>query len=114
MFFTSESSEHVAHLYGEARRLPAAAVRAVSSGPEGGCTGALWRLHDVMIDPLAPLHQQVGQGGVQRDVVVVSEQHLLGDQAHLHTPAELKHLLGERKGEVAAAPSLTGGRVALW
>lgn len=104
----------VGHLYGEAGRLLVAAVRAVGSGPEGGCAGALRRLHDVMIDPLAPLHQQVGQGGVQRDVVVASEQHLLGDPPHLRTPAEVTHLAGERRAEGAPAHSLTGGRVALW
>lgn len=71
------------HLYGEAGRVLAAGVGAVSSRPEGSCTGALRRLHYVMVYPLTPLHQQVGQSGVQRDVVIVSEQHLLRHQPHL-------------------------------
>lgn len=71
------------HLYGEAGRVLAAGVGAVSSRPEGSCTGALRRLYYVMVYPLTPLHQQVGQSGVQRDVVIVSEQHLLRHQPHL-------------------------------
>lgn len=56
---------------------------AVSSRPEGGCTGALRCQHHVVVYPLTPLNQQVGQCGVQRDVVIVGEQHLLRHQPHL-------------------------------
>lgn len=68
-----------------------------------------------MVDPLTPLHQQVGQGGVQRDVIVVREQQLLRDQSHLHTPVrrELKPLMGQRTGG-GLLHALTGGRVKLW
>lgn len=71
------------HLYGEAGRVPAAGACTVGSCPEGGCTGALRRQHHVVVYPLTPFHHQVGQGGVQRDVVIVSEQHFLGHQPHL-------------------------------
>lgn len=71
------------HLYGEAGWVSAAGVCAVSSSLEGSCTGALRRQHHVMVYPLTPLYQQVGQGGVQRDVVIVSEQHLLRHESHL-------------------------------
>lgn len=71
-----------------------------------------------MVDPLTPLHQQVGQGGVQRDVTIVSEQQLLRDQPHLHTPEkrELKYLMGQRTGGGGGGllHALTGGRVKLW
>lgn len=71
------------YLYGEARRVPAAGVCAVISCPESSCTGALRCVNKVMVYPLTPLHQQVGQSGVQRDVVIVSEQYLLRNQPHL-------------------------------
>ena len=71
------------HLDGEAGRVAAAAAGAVHGGPEGGGAGALGGQGQVVVDPLAPLHQQVGQGGVQGDVVVVGVQHLLGHQPHL-------------------------------
>lgn len=73
------------HLYGETWCVPAAGVCTVSSGPEGSGAGALRRQHHVVVYPLTPLHQQVRQGGVQRDVVIVSEQHLLRHQSHLDT-----------------------------
>lgn len=76
------------HLYGEAGSVPAAGVCAVSSCPEGGCAGALRRQHHVVVYPLTPLHQQVGQSGVQRDVVIVSEQHFLRHQPHLDKQSE--------------------------
>lgn len=71
------------NLYGEAGRVHAAGLCAVSSGHEGSCTGALRRQHHVVVYPLTPFYQQVGQSGVQRDVAIVSEQHLLRHQPHL-------------------------------
>lgn len=69
-----------------------------------------------MVYPLTPLHQQVGQSGVQRDVVVASEQHLLRHQPHLETTDKvlgLQQLTGQRMSERCCS-TLTGGRVALW
>lgn len=71
------------HLYGEAGSFPAAGVCAVGSTLERSRTGTLRCQNHVMVYPLTPLHQQVRQGGVQRNVVVVSEQHLLRNQTHL-------------------------------
>lgn len=103
------------HLYGEAGRFLAAGVGAVSSRPEGGCTGALRRLHHVVVYPLTPLHQQVRQSGVQRDVVIVRKQHLLGHQPHLDNRQSVGASAAERtEGDERRCRTLTGGRVALW
>ena len=71
------------HLDGEAGRVPAAGAGAVHSRLEGCCTRALRCQGEVMVYPLAPLHQQMGQSGVQGDVVIVCVQHLLGHQSDL-------------------------------
>lgn len=65
------------HLNGEAGRVPAAAAGAVSARLEDGCAGALRGQHHVVVYPLTPVHQQVGQSGVHRDFIVVSKQHFL-------------------------------------
>lgn len=93
------------HLYGEAGRVLAAGAGAVSSRPEGSCAGALGRLHHVVVYPLPPLHQQVGQAGVQGDVAVVGEEHLLRHQPHLERQNSdaLELQQGDRvEGEAAA------------
>lgn len=66
-----------AHLDGEAGRVPAAGVGAVGSSLKGDCAGTLRGQHHVMVDPLTPVHQHVGQRGVLRYVAVVSEQHFM-------------------------------------
>lgn len=71
------------HLYREAGVVPAAGAGAVCSSQEGTGAGALGCQDQIMVYPLAPLHQQVGQSGVQRDVVIMSVQHVLGHQPHL-------------------------------
>ncbi|TNN87022.1 hypothetical protein EYF80_002777 [Liparis tanakae] len=80
-----------------------------------GCTGALRGQHHVVVHPLTPFHQQVGEGGVQRDVVVVSEQHLLGHQPHLDTRGGFtwRQVTGRRTA-AGCCRTLTGGRLALW
>lgn len=93
------------HLYGEAGRVLAAGAGAVSSCREGSRAGALGRLHHVVVYPLSPLHQQVGQAGVQRDVAVVGEEHLLRHQPHLERQNSnvLEPQQGDRvEGEAAA------------
>lgn len=71
------------HLDGEAGWVQAAGAGAVGPGPEGGSTGTLGRVDHVVVYPLTPLHQQVGQGVVQGDVGVVGEEDLLGHLPHL-------------------------------
>lgn len=79
----TEAADSAAHLYGEAGCVSAAGVCAVSSCLKGSCTGALRRQHHVMVDPLTPIHQQVGQCAVHRDVVIVCVQHFLRHKPHL-------------------------------
>lgn len=66
-----------AHLDGKAGRVSAASVRAVRSSLKGDCAGTLRGQHQVMVDPLTPVHQHVGQHGILRYVAVVGEQHFL-------------------------------------
>lgn len=99
------------HLYGEAGHVPAAGVCAVSPSPESSCTGALRCQHHVVVYPLTPFHEQVGQSGVQRDVVVVGEQHLLRHQSHLEKKRGEKRgqQTGQRMTESAASLLLEAG-----
>lgn len=83
LFFLPSTVPSGQHLDGEAGRVLAAGAGAVGSRPEGGGAGTLGRVDHVVVYPLTPLHQQVGQGGVQGDVGVVGEEHLLGHLPHL-------------------------------
>lgn len=107
------------HLDGKAGWVSVAGVGAVSSSLEGGRTGTLRRQHQIVVYPLTPVHQQVGQSGVHRDVVIVSEQHFLWHEPHLeHTRwgggvIGLQKLAGHKTTE-SCCRTLTGGRLALW
>lgn len=85
------------YLYGEAWGVAAAGSATVCARPEGGGAGRLRRQSKVMVNPLAPLHQQVGQRRVQRDVLIVGIQHAVGHTPHLnaqsHNPAVSIHAL---------------------
>lgn len=101
------------HLYGEAGGVPAAGVGAVSSCSESRCTGTLRRQYQVMVDPLTPLHQQVGKSGIQRDVVIMGEEHLLRHQPHLDNEQQGEEL-SRAEGSDDEHGGLTGGRLTLW
>lgn len=107
------------HLDGKAGWVSVAGVGTVSSSLKGSRTGTLRRQHQIVVYPLTPIHQQVGQSGVHRDVVIVSEQHFLWHQPHLeHTRwgggvMGLQQLAGQKTTE-SCCRTLTGGRLALW
>lgn len=99
------------HLDGEAGRVLAAGAGAVGSRPEGHRTGTLRRVDHVVVYPLTPLYQQVGQGGIQGDVGVVGEEHLLGHLPHLqpHKKKRARKRKGEHPHDGAVAAAVVGG-----